>query len=60
MQVTSKQQNSKPKRHDFVELSRYLNKSKGFTLVELLISIGLGSEQNSFITGQVITAAGGE
>ena len=41
MQVTSTQQNSKTKRHDFVELSRYLNNSKGFTLVELLISIAI-------------------
>jgi type IV pilus assembly protein PilA len=41
MQVTSTQQNSKTKRHDFVELSRYLYKSKGFTLVELLISIAI-------------------
>ena len=41
MQVTSTQQNSKTKRHNFVELSRYLNNSKGFTLVELLISIAI-------------------
>ena len=41
MQVTSTQQNSKTKRHDFVELSHYLNNSKGFTLVELLISIAI-------------------
>ena len=41
MQVTSTQQNSKTKRHDSVELSRYLNNSKGFTLVELLISIAI-------------------
>ena len=41
MQVTSTQQNSKTKRHDFVELSYYLNNSKGFTLVELLISIAI-------------------
>jgi type IV pilus assembly protein PilA len=41
MQVTSTQQNSKTKRHDFVELSRYLNNSKGFTLIELLIVIAI-------------------
>ena len=41
MEVTSTQQNSKTKRHNFVELSRYLNNSKGFTLVELLISIAI-------------------
>jgi type IV pilus assembly protein PilA len=41
IQVTSTQQNSKTKRHNFVELSRYLNNSKGFTLVELLISIAI-------------------
>jgi type IV pilus assembly protein PilA len=41
MQVTSTQLNIKTKRDDFVELSRYLNNSKGFTLVELLISIAI-------------------
>ena len=41
MLVTSTQQNSKTKRHDFVELSRYLNNSKGFTLVELITSIAI-------------------
>jgi type IV pilus assembly protein PilA len=41
MLVTSTQQNSKTKRHDFVELSRYLNNSKGFTLIEILIGIAI-------------------
>jgi type IV pilus assembly protein PilA len=41
MQLTSTQKNSKTRRHDFVELSRYINNSKGFTLVELLISIAI-------------------
>jgi type IV pilus assembly protein PilA len=41
MQMNSTQQISKTKRHDSVEFSRYLNNSKGFTLVELLISIAI-------------------
>ena len=41
MMVTSTQQNSKTKRHNFFELSRYLNNSKGFTLIEILIGIAI-------------------